>query len=79
MKRLEHDVLAALDKIILKKGVKPEDSLPLWACVMQLIFMYRDLHKSLTDSCRALKQSECPRSINLFVEASLTDHRRQYV
>ncbi|KAI1386978.1 uncharacterized protein F4822DRAFT_445107 [Hypoxylon trugodes] len=43
MKTLESDIWAQFYKL-LEAGLKPIDRLPLWACMMQLVLMYRDIY-----------------------------------
>lgn len=41
---LEHQVLRSLDNLVTPPGVlKPQENLAVWACLWQLMLMYRDL------------------------------------
>lgn len=45
---LEYDVLKQLDDCVTQQGtLKPEERMAIWACMWQLMLMYRDLTSSL--------------------------------
>lgn len=44
MKTLESDILAQFWKT-LDAALKPHERLPLWACMMEFILMYRDIYE----------------------------------
>lgn len=61
MKGLESDILSTLNKTLSNNtGVKPQESLPLWASMMQMILIYRDLHAftAFTESARTSRPGE---------------------
>lgn len=43
MKSIESDILAQFWRTP-DSGLKPQERLPLWTCMMQFILMYRDIH-----------------------------------